>query len=135
MRSLIKAKVVFIILTMILAACGQQSTTTTKKISLKQRKLEQAVFFAESNLGSLGDVGYVQWTPKTAADELVKTMNASQILTPEEKEEYRQNKVRIPKAIPYVLNQPTETWQVVIVADEVGEKILNLRQLKRSLCI
>ena len=32
--------------------------------------------------------------------------------------------MRIPKAIPYVLNQPTETWQVVIVADEVGDKIL-----------
>ena len=97
-------------------ACGDPSNRT-KAFSPKKLHLEKAVLSAEMALGSIGDVGYVQWTPITAAQELVNSLNSSQVLLPEEKEQYKEAKIK-PVTIPFTLNQPTEKWQVVIIPEE-----------------
>jgi hypothetical protein len=102
---------------------GNSSEPSSTPSTLKQQELEQAIFFLEGNLGTLGDVGYAQWTPTTAAEELVTTMNASQVLLPEEEDEYRQAGIKPKEVIPYVLNQPTEAWQVVLVPDDTQQTI------------
>ncbi len=90
---------------------------------LKQQELETALFFLEGNLYSLGEVGYTAWTPTTAAAEWVMTMNASMVLLPEEEAEYRQAGIQPKEPIPYVLNQPTDAWQIVLVPDDVQQMI------------
>lgn len=107
-----------------LISCGEPSTNTNKVPSFKQRELEEAVYFAESNLGGFGDAGYVQYTPTTAATQLVETMNTAQTLTLEEEKEYKERGMLIPKAIPYVLNEPTDKWQVVVIGDETAQKVI-----------
>lgn len=102
-------------------AC-EKSSNNTQAVSPKKLQLEQAVSSVEMTLGSLGDVGYVQWTPTTAAEELVNTLNASQVLLPEEEEQYREARIK-PVTIPYSLNQPTTNWQVVIIPDEANSLI------------
>lgn len=112
---------ILILLTLI--GCGSTEVSSGGK-SLKEKEMERAIFFGKASLDGLGESGYVRWTPTTAAIQLVNTMNAAQTLTPEEEKEYRQRGMTmIPKAIPYVLNQPTAPWQVVIVADETQQKI------------
>ncbi|MGK7872740.1 MAG: hypothetical protein AB4426_05325 [Xenococcaceae cyanobacterium] len=113
-----------VMLALVYTGCGNSSQQDPQKVSpLKKRELEQAIFYVEANLGALGDSGYVQWTPTTAVANLVETMNASQILLPEEEEEYRQAGIRPPKPIPYVIDKPKGAWQVVLIADEAQQKI------------
>ena len=106
-----------------LTSCGGSAPTTSQIPSFKQRQLEDAIFFLESNLRGIGEVGYVQWTPSTAAAELAATMNAAQAPFPGEDEELRQAGVRPPEPIPYVLNEPTDTWQIVLIPDEAAQMI------------
>ena len=107
-----------------LASCfGAGGEVGSALSALKQQELEQAVFFLESNLQGLGDVGYTQWIPSTAADELVTTMNAAGILLPEEEADYREAGIKPKEPIPYVLNQPTEAWQIVLIPDDVQQVI------------
>lgn len=96
---------------------------TSKVSSLKQQELEAALLFLEGNLSSLGEVGYAEWTPTTAAAELVETMNASMVLLPEEEEDYRQAGIKPKEPIPYVLNQPTAAWQIVLIPDDAQQVI------------
>jgi hypothetical protein len=111
---------IFILITLI--SCSQPENIPGQK-SFKEKELEKAIFFAQANLDSLGDAGYVKYTPTTAAIQLVNTMNAAQNLTPEEEKEYRERGMPIMKGIPYALNQPTEPWQVVIVGDDAQKKV------------
>ncbi len=108
----------------ICTACGNSAQPTAKKgSSLKKRQLEEAIFYVETNLESLGEASYVQWTPTTAVANLAETMNAAQILLPEEEQQYRQAGIRPKEAIPYLLEKPTDSWQVVLIADEAQQKI------------
>lgn len=100
---------------------GSSNSTAVPKF--KQQALEKAIFFLEGNLGSLSDVGYTQWTPTTAATELVETMNVSQRLLPEEQAEYEAAGIQPQAEIPYVLNQPTGPWQIVLVPDDKQQTI------------
>jgi len=109
-----------------LVACGGNSSdvpTSNKLAQLKQQDLESAILFAESNLESLTGVGYAEWTPTTAAEELVITMNASQMLLPEEQAEFQDADIKPKEGIPYVLNEPTDSWQVVVVPDDTNQMI------------
>jgi hypothetical protein len=119
----LKLKLIFLVLIISIFACSS-NTESTKVPKYKLRELEQSIFFAEANLGGMSDAGYVQWTPTSAATQLVESMNAAQTLTPEEEKEYKERGMFIPKAIPYVLNQPTAKWQVVVIGDETGKKII-----------
>ncbi len=113
-----------LILVLTCTACGNSSPPAQQKVSpLKKQELEKAVLYVEANLNALGDSGYVQWTPTTAVAQLVETMNAAQILLPEEEEEYRQAGIRLPEPIAYVMETPQEAWQVVLIADEEQQKI------------
>lgn len=123
MKIHLKFNLILLVLMFSLVACSP-TTKSTKVPRYKLQELEQSIFFAESNLGGMGDAGYVQWTPTTAATQLVESMNAAQTLTPEEEKEYKERGMFIPKAIPYVLNQPTDKWQVVVIGDETGKKII-----------
>ena len=104
------------IISLSLCVACEEPSNNTQAFSPKKLQLEQAVSSVEMTLGSLGDVGYVQWTPTTAAEEVVNTLNASQVLLPEEAQ-YREAKIK-PVTIPYILNKPTTNWQVVIIPDE-----------------
>jgi hypothetical protein len=108
-----------------IASCFGGDTTTVIS-PIKQREMEESLYFFEGNLYSLGDAGYVAWTPTTAAAELVTIMNTSMMLTPEEEEEYRQQGMRIHKPIPYVLNAPTDSWQIVLVPDD-EQQVIHVR--------
>jgi hypothetical protein len=103
-------------------SCSGNNTRNTVP-TFTQQELAQAIFFLEGNLGSLSEAGYVQWTPTTAAAELVEIMNTSQILLPEEEEDYRQSGIQPKDPIPYVLNQPTAAWQIVLIADDAQQTI------------
>lgn len=108
-----------------LMGCGTSQPMTNDSVpKIKRQELERAVFFAASNIDGFGDAGYQQWTPTSAATQLVETMNAAQSLTPEEEKEYKERGMPIIKAIPYVLNTPTDKFQVVVVPDEAAQKIL-----------
>jgi len=120
----LKNNLILSILLISLISCSEPSTNNNKVPRLKLQELEQAIFFAESNLGGFGDAGYVRYTPTTAAIQLVESMNAAQTLTPEEEKEYRERGMFIPKAIPYVLNEPTGKWQVVVIGDETAQKVI-----------
>jgi hypothetical protein len=100
--------------------------TKTVISPLKQREMEESIYFFEGNLYSLWDAGYVAWTPTTAAAELVTIMNTSMTLTPEEEEEYRQQGMRIHEPISYVLNEPTDRWQIVLVPDD-EQQVIHVR--------
>ena len=104
-------------------ACSSSSTSENpKRFSFKQQQLSQAILSVEANLGSLTDAGYVSWTPTTAVAELAKSLNASQVLLPEEKEQYKAAKIR-PVTIPYTINKPTGSWQVVLIPDDANQLI------------
>lgn len=47
----------------------------------QQMRIERAVMAVEAAFGGMLDVGYVAWTPASAAAELAKTMTASETLT------------------------------------------------------
>ncbi len=100
----------------------QDSSQKTKAFSPKTLQLEKAVISVEMTLGAMGDSGYVQWTPTTAAKQVVDTLNASQVLLPEEEEQYKQARIK-PVTIPYTLNKATDKWQVVIIPDEENSTI------------
>ncbi len=107
-----------------LAGCFGPAVESSGAISaLKQQELEQAVLFLESNLDSLSEVGYVQWDPTTAAAELVTTMNAALVLLPEEEADYREAGIKPKDGISYILNQPTEAWQIVLIPDDPQQTI------------
>ncbi len=57
------------------------------------------------------------------SNERTDRMNAAQILLPEEEQQYRQAGIRPKEAIPYLLEKPTDSWQVVLIADEAQQKI------------
>ena len=97
-------------------AC-EDSTEKTQAFSPKKLHLEKAVASVEMTLGAMGDVGYVQWTSTTAAEEVVNSLNASQVLVPGEEEQYKEARIK-PVTIPYTLNKATDKWQVVIIPDE-----------------
>jgi len=108
-----------------LTLAGCLSNTADSALSpLKQRELENALYFLEGNLHNLGDVGYTQWTPTTAAAELVTLMNAANALTPAEAADFQSAGIQPETAIGYALNQPTATWQIVLIPDEAQQAIL-----------
>ena len=72
------------LLSLSLCVACEDSTNQTQSFSPKKLQLEKAVSSVEMTLSSIGDVGYVQWTPTTAAEELVNSLNASQVLVPGE---------------------------------------------------
>ena len=100
----------------------EDSSEKTQVFSPKKLHLEKAVASVEMTLGSMGDVGYVQWTPTTAAIEVVDSLNASQVLVPGEEEQYKEARIK-PVTIPYTLNKVTDKWQVVIIPDEANSTI------------
>ena len=102
-------------------ACEDPSEKT-HAFSPKKLHLEKAVASVEMTLGSMGDVGYMQWTPTTAAIEVVDSLNASQVLMPGEEEQYKEARIK-PVSIPYTLNKATDKWQVVIIPDEDNSTI------------
>ncbi|MGK7882154.1 MAG: hypothetical protein AB4060_18945 [Crocosphaera sp.] len=102
-------------------ACGN-SSEKTQEVSPKKLHLERAVLSVEMTLGAMGDSGYVQWTPTTAAEKAVDSLNASQVLVPGEEEQYREARMK-PVTIPYTLNKATDKWQVVIIPDEENSTI------------
>ena len=79
-------------------ACGD-SSEKTQAVSPKKLHLERAVLSVEMTLGAMGDSGYVQWTPTTAAEKAVDSLNASQFLVPGEKKEYKKARIK-PVTIP-----------------------------------
>lgn len=89
----------------------------------KRYSLETAIASFEVNLDSLGEEEFIKWTPSSASMEMVDVMNAAQILLPEEEEEFRQAGMRVPDAIPYVLEAPTNPWQIVVIPDDAAKKI------------
>lgn len=100
------------------------SKDTKVNLSIKQRELEEAVFYLEGSLSGLGEAGYQQWTPTTAASEVVAVMNAATQLTPEEKAEFQQRGMRPPKvSVSYALDAPTQPWQVVLIPDDEHQMI------------
>ncbi|MEO0533306.1 MAG: hypothetical protein AAF215_05515 [Cyanobacteria bacterium P01_A01_bin.123] len=78
----------------------------------KEISLENAVWSAEATLSSLGESGYIQWTPSTSVEETMMSLNAAQIPMPEDYEEYDRS---LPDPVEYVLHQPNAPWQVVLV--------------------
>ncbi len=102
-------------------AC-KDSSQKQKASSPKKLHLEKAVASVEMTLGSIGDVGYTQWTPTTAAAEVVDSLNASQVLMPGEEEQYKEARIK-PVTIPYTLNKATDQWQVVIIPNEENSTI------------
>lgn len=102
-------------------ACGD-SSTPSQTFSPKKLYLEKAVASVEMTLSAMGDSGYVQWTPTTAAEQAVNSLNASQVLVPGEEEQYREAKLK-PVTIPFTLNKATDKWQVVIIPDEENSTI------------
>lgn len=102
-------------------AC-EDSSEKTQAFSPKKLHLEKAVASVEMTLGAMGDVGYTQWTPTTAAQQVVDSLNASQVLLPGEEEQYKEARIK-PVTIPYTLNKATDKWQVVIIPDEENSTI------------
>lgn len=89
----------------------------------KRYSLETAIASFEVNLDSLEEAGFMQWTPSSASMEMVDVMNAAQILLPEEEAKFRQAGKPVPEPIPYVLETPTNPWQIVVIPDEAAQKI------------
>lgn len=117
---------VLLLFVFVLLGCGQpQSASTPSALQKhKQQELEQAILFVESSLRSLSSVGYTQWTPTTAAQEVVKIMNASQVTLSAEEERYREAEIT-PKTIPHLFNEkPTQSWSIVVRPDETKQVVV-----------
>ncbi len=89
----------------------------------KRYSMETAIATFESNLSLLGDADLLTWTPSMASMEMVDVMNAAQILLPEEEAEFRQAGKPVPEPIPYVLEKPSNPWQIVVIPDDAAQTI------------
>ncbi len=110
------------LLSLCLCVACEDSSEKTQGFSPKKLHLEKAFLSVEMTLSAMGDSGYVQWTPTTAAAEAVDSLNASQVLVPGEEEQYKEARIK-PVTIPYTLNKATDKWQVVIIPDEENSTI------------
>lgn len=81
-------------------------------------RVKTAVLTAAANAQcGYSDVGTTRSSPTQAAENLVRNMNAAIAPVPGE------NQARGPN-INYVLDSPTKAWQVVVIADEAGKKLI-----------
>ena len=89
----------------------------------KRYSLETAIADFETNLSRLGKADLLTWTPSMASMEMVDVMNAAQIFLPEEEAAFKQAGLRVPDPIPYVLEAPTNPWQIVVIPDDATQTI------------